>query len=43
MAAHADLTNRQIADVLTFIRNGWTNKAGWVTMEDVKKERVKIN
>lgn len=42
MAAHADLSNQQIADVLTYIRNSWTNKAGAVTVAEVKAIRAKI-
>jgi mono/diheme cytochrome c family protein len=42
MAAHADLSNQQIADVLTYIRNSWTNKAGAVTLAEVKAARAKI-
>jgi mono/diheme cytochrome c family protein len=29
------LTNGQIADVITYIRNGWGNKASSVTAADV--------
>lgn len=42
MAAHTDLSNQQIADVLTYIRNSWTNKAGAVTLAEVKAARAKI-
>lgn len=42
MAAHTDLSNQQIADVLTYIRNSWTNKAGAVTVAEVKMIRAKI-
>lgn len=42
MAAHADLSNQQIADVLTYIRNSWSNKAGAVTVAEVKAIRAKI-
>lgn len=42
MAAHADLTDQQIADVLTYIRNSWSNKAGMVTPTEVKAVRAKI-
>lgn len=42
MAAHADLSNQQVADVLTYIRNSWTNKAGAVTVAEVKAIRAKI-
>jgi mono/diheme cytochrome c family protein len=42
MPAAADLTDQQIADVLTFIRNSWTNKAGPVTTLQVKQIRSKL-
>ena len=42
MSANPDLTNTQIADVLTYIRNSWTNKASVVTAAEVKSARVKI-
>jgi len=42
MPAAADLTDQQIADVLTFIRNSWTNKAGPVTALQVKQIRSKL-
>lgn len=42
MAAHTDLSNQQIADVLTYIRNSWSNKAGAVTVAEVKAIRAKI-
>jgi len=42
MASHKDLSNQQIADVLTYIRNSWTNKAGLVTVEEVKIGRSKL-
>lgn len=41
MASHADLSDQQIADVLTYIRNSWTNKAGAVTVAEVKAVRTK--
>lgn len=41
MAAHSFLTDQQIADVLTFIRNSFGNKAGIVTAAEVKKQRAK--
>ena len=41
MASHKDLTNQQIADVLTYIRNNWTNKASAVTVAEVKTVRAK--
>ncbi|MFP5040003.1 c-type cytochrome [Parasediminibacterium sp. JCM 36343] len=39
MASHANLTNQQIADVLTYIRASFGNKASAVTAEDVKAVR----
>jgi mono/diheme cytochrome c family protein len=42
MPAAADLTDAQIADVLTFIRNSWSNKAGPVTALQVKQIRTKL-
>jgi mono/diheme cytochrome c family protein len=42
MPAAADLTDQQIADVLTFIRSSWSNKAGLVTSLQVKQTRSKL-
>jgi len=42
MPAAADLTDQQIADVLTFIRSNWSNKAGHVTTLQVKQTRSKL-
>ena len=42
MPAAADLTDQQIADVLTFIRSSWSNKAGPVTVTQVKQTRSKL-
>ena len=42
MPAAADLTDQQIADVLTFIRSNWSNKAGPVTPLQVKQTRSKL-
>lgn len=42
MAPHPEMTDQQIADVLTYIRNSWSNKAGSVTMAEVKAARAKI-
>jgi len=36
MAAHADLSDLQVADVLTFVRNSFGNKATAVTPAEVK-------
>ncbi len=40
MAPHADLTDQQIADVLTYIRNSFGNKAKAVTAAEVKAIRA---
>lgn len=42
MAAHSDLKDQQIADVLTYIRNSWSNKATAVTAAEVKAVRAKL-
>lgn len=42
MPAAADLKDQQIADVLTFIRSNWSNKAGPVTVTQVKQIRSKL-
>jgi mono/diheme cytochrome c family protein len=42
MAAHADLKDQQVADVLTYIRNSWSNKASAVTAAEVKAVRAKL-
>ncbi len=39
MPPHNYLSNRQIADVLTYVRNSFGNKAGSVSEEEVKKLR----
>jgi mono/diheme cytochrome c family protein len=41
MAAHTDLNNQQIADVLTYVRNSFGNKASAVTVAEVKAVRIK--
>lgn len=42
MPAYADvLSDKQIADVLTFVRAGWNNKAGAVGMAEVAKLRTR--
>jgi mono/diheme cytochrome c family protein len=43
MASHADLSDQQIADVLTYIRNGFGNKAKAVTEAEVKTVRAKTH
>ena len=42
MPAADDLNDQQIADVLTFIRSNWSNKAGPVTLTQVKQIRSKL-
>jgi mono/diheme cytochrome c family protein len=42
MPAQAHLTDLQIADVLTYIRNNFGNKASSVSDAEVKAERTKI-
>jgi mono/diheme cytochrome c family protein len=41
MAPLADLKDQQIADVLTYIRNSWSNKASAVSAAEVKAVRAK--
>lgn len=41
MAPHSDLTDQQIADVLTYIRNNFGNKASAITAAEVKAIRAK--
>jgi mono/diheme cytochrome c family protein len=41
MAPHNDLTDRQIADVLTFVRNSFGNKARAISAAEVKAIRAK--
>ncbi len=41
MAPHQDLTDLQIADVLTYVRNSFGNKAKAVTPAEVKAARAK--
>jgi mono/diheme cytochrome c family protein len=40
MTPHAFLTDRQIADVLTYVRNSFTNKASAVSLAEVKTVRA---
>lgn len=39
MVPHDFLTDDQISDVLTYIRNSWGNSAGRVTLQEVRKRR----
>ncbi|HMI60703.1 MAG TPA: cytochrome c [Puia sp.] len=40
MASHSDLTDQQIADVLTYVRNSFGNKAAAVKASEVKAIRA---
>jgi mono/diheme cytochrome c family protein len=42
MPANPDLTDQQIADVLTFVRNSFGNKAKSVSTAEVKAVRAKL-
>ena len=42
MASHADLSDLQIADVLTYVRNSFGNKAKAITEAEVKTARAKL-
>jgi mono/diheme cytochrome c family protein len=42
MLPQKDLSDQEIADVLTYARNSWTNKASAVTVAEVKVVRAKI-
>jgi len=41
MAPHPDLTDQQISDVLTYVRNSWGNKATAISPAEVKAIRAK--
>jgi len=41
MAPHNDLSDQQIADVLTYVRNSWGNKAAAISPAEVKAIRAK--
>jgi mono/diheme cytochrome c family protein len=42
MAPHKELTDQQIADILTYVRNAWSNKASQVSAAEVKAVRAKL-
>lgn len=42
MVPHRELSDQQIADILTYVRNSWTNKASQVTAAEVKAVRAKL-
>ena len=41
MTANPDLKDADIADVLSYIRNSWTNKASKITLAQVQKVKKK--
>ncbi|WP_078830219.1 c-type cytochrome [Sediminibacterium ginsengisoli] len=41
MPGNKDLTDAEIADVLTYVRTGWSNKSSAVTVAEVKAVRTK--
>lgn len=43
MASHSFLTDQQIADVLSYVRNSWGNKASYVTADEVTRVRAGNN
>jgi len=43
MTTHAFLSDQQIADVLSYIRNSWGNEASYITTEEVAEIRAKNN
>ncbi|NCI51092.1 cytochrome c [Sediminibacterium roseum] len=42
MLPQKDLSDQEVADVLTYARNSWTNKASAVTPAEVKAVRAKL-
>lgn len=42
MASHDYLTNQEIADVLTYIRNSFGNKASMIIPQDIKLARLAL-
>jgi len=42
MPAHPNLTDQEIADVLTYVRNSFGNKASAVSVTEVKNVKAKI-
>jgi mono/diheme cytochrome c family protein len=43
MPAQSQLTDQQIADILTYIRSSWGNNAPAVSVEEVRKVRGRVN
>lgn len=41
MASHDFLTDKQISEVLTYVRKSFGNNAGAISIEDVKQQRAK--
>ena len=41
MASHDFLTDKQISEVLTYVRKNFGNNAGAISVEDVKRQRSK--
>lgn len=41
MAPHSHLSDKQLADIMTYIRNSWDNKANTITADNVRKVRFK--
>ena len=41
MPSHDFLTDKQISEVLTYVRKSFGNNAGAISVEDVKKQRAK--
>ena len=41
MASHDFLTDKQISDVLTYVRKSFGNNAGAISIEEVKQQRAK--
>lgn len=42
MPPHDHLSDQEIADVLTYIRNSFGNKASTITLDEVKKARAQV-
>jgi glucose/arabinose dehydrogenase/mono/diheme cytochrome c family protein len=43
MTSHAFLSDQQIADVLSYIRNSWGNEASYITLDEVAEVRANNN
>ncbi|MCL3779129.1 cytochrome c [Prolixibacteraceae bacterium JC049] len=41
MAPHSHLSDKQLSEILTYIRNSWGNEASAITTEQVRKVRFK--